>query len=116
MQNSHSVVLLLIHENFEYTVCQSFPNLFGSRYPNYMELFVQGVQLWYHDPLVTIPVLKLFSELVQNRSQRLLFDVTSPNGVLLFREASKLIVTYLDRILSLTDIPEADLYRRKYPP
>ena len=80
-----------------------------------MELFVQGIQLWYHDPLVTIPVLKLFSELVQNRSQRLLFDVTSPNGVLLFREASKIIVTYGDRILSLTDIPEAELYRRKYP-
>ena len=80
-----------------------------------MELFVQGIQLWYHDPLVSIPVLKLFSELVQNRSQRLLFDVTSPNGVLLFREASKIIVTYGDRILSLTDIPEAELYRRKYP-
>ena len=86
-----------------------------SRYPNYIELFLQGVQLWYHDPLVAIPVLRLFSELVQNRSQRLLFDVTSPNGVLLFREASKIIVAYGERVLSLNDIPEADLYRRKYP-
>jgi hypothetical protein len=39
-------------------------------------------------------VLKLFAELVQNRSQRLQFDVSSPNGILLFREASKIICTY----------------------
>jgi exportin-7 len=36
-------------------------------------------------------VLKFFGELVQNRSQRLQFDVSSPNGILLFREISKLI-------------------------
>lgn len=29
-----------------------------------------------------------------NRSQRLLFDVSSPNGILLFRETSKMITTY----------------------
>ena len=50
--------------------------------------------MWFHDPAVTTPVLKLFSELVTNRSQRLQFDVSSPNGILLFREASKVIVAY----------------------
>ncbi|GFW59359.1 exportin-7 [Trichonephila clavipes] len=50
--------------------------------------------MWYHDPAVTTPVLKLFAELVVNRSQRLQFDVSSPNGVLLFREASKVVVNY----------------------
>ena len=43
---------------------------------------------------VTSPLLKLFAELVQNRSQRLQFDSTSPNGVLLFREASKVLCSY----------------------
>lgn len=43
---------------------------------------------------VTSPILKLFAELVQNRSQRLQFDSTSPNGVLLFREASKVLCSY----------------------
>ena len=43
---------------------------------------------------MTTPILKLFAELVQNRSQRLQFDVSSPNGILLFREASKIICTY----------------------
>lgn len=50
--------------------------------------------MWAHDPQVTTPVLKLFAELVQNRSQRLQFDISSPNGILLFREASKVICAY----------------------
>ena len=33
-------------------------------------------------------------ELLQNRSQRLQFEVSSPNGILLFREASNMLVTY----------------------
>lgn len=36
----------------------------------------------------------LFVFCLLNRSQRLLFDVSSPNGILLFRETSKMITTY----------------------
>jgi exportin-7 len=50
--------------------------------------------VWYHEPAVTTPVLKLMAELAQSRSQRLLFDVSSPNGYLLFREVSKIIDSY----------------------
>lgn len=63
-------------------------------YPAYTPILHRAIELWYHDPSVTTPVLKLFAELVVNRSQRLQFDVSSPNGVLLFREASKVIVNY----------------------
>lgn len=55
---------------------------------------IRAVELWAHDPSVTTPVLKFFAELVQNRSQRLQFDVSSPDGILLFRETSKLICCY----------------------
>ena len=65
----------------------------------------RAVELWFHDPNVTTPVLKLTVELVQNRSQRLQFDVSSPNGILLFRETSKMIVNYGSRVLQL-DIPK----------
>lgn len=64
------------------------------RYPSYTPILLRAVELWCHDPQVTTPVLKLFAELVQNRSQRLQFDVSSPNGILLFREASKIICSY----------------------
>lgn len=67
---------------------------FVSSYPDYTPILIRAVELWAHDPAVTTPVLKLFSELVQNRSQRLQFEVSSPNGILLFREASKIICCY----------------------
>ena len=55
-------------------------------------------------------MLKLFAELVQNRSQRLQFDVSSPNGILLFREASKIICTYGSRILNVNVSKEQASY------
>lgn len=55
---------------------------------------MRALEIWYHDPQLTTPILKLFAELVQNKSQRLQFDVSSPNGILLFREASKVICSY----------------------
>ena len=67
---------------------------FSNFYPAYTPVLQRAVEIWYQDPQVTTPVLKLFAELVQNRSQRLQFDVSSPNGILLFREASKIICTY----------------------
>ena len=56
---------------------------------------------------VTTPILKLFAELVQNRSQRLQFDVSSPNGILLFREASKIICSYGEKMSAVA--PQAGL-------
>ena len=67
---------------------------FGYSYPAYTPILQRAIELWFHDPHVTTPVLKLMAEIAQNRSQRLQFDVCSPNGVLLFREASKMICAY----------------------
>lgn len=41
--------------------------------------------------------------------------MTSPNGVLLFREASKAITTYGEHLLAITDIPQDKIYPLKYP-
>jgi exportin-7 len=76
-------------------------------------VLIRALELWYHDPAVTTPVLKLFAELAQNRSQRLQFDVSSPNGILLFREVSKVIVGFGTRVLSLGNIPTEQLYPLK---
>ncbi len=46
------------------------------------------------------PLLKFFAELVHNKCQRIAFECSSPNGILLFREASRLLVTYGRRILA----------------
>lgn len=40
-------------------------------------------------PEVTTALLKFMAEFVLNKTQRLTFDSSSPNGILLFREVSK---------------------------
>lgn len=83
-----------------------------TRYPNYTPILLHAVELWHHEPQVTTPVLKLFAELVQNRSQRLQFDASSPNGILLFREASKVICSYGNHILNV-EVPKDQIYPLK---
>jgi len=61
---------------------------------------------------VTTPLLKFVAELVLNKSQRLTFEPSSPNGILLFREVSKLLVAYGSRNLALS--AQDDVYTRKY--
>ncbi|KAG5840585.1 hypothetical protein ANANG_G00190320 [Anguilla anguilla] len=78
-----------------------------------MPILQRAIELWYHVPACTTPVLKLMAELVHNRSQRLQFDVSSPNGILLFRETSKMITTYGNRILTIGEVPKDQVYALK---
>lgn len=62
---------------------------------------------------VTTPLLKFMAEFVLNKTQRLTFDISSPNGILLFREVSKLLVAYGTRILSVPTTNDIYAYRYK---
>jgi len=75
-------------------------------------LFSRALDVWWDDPEVTTPLLKFISEFVYNKAQRIIFDQSSPNGILLFREASTILVTYGTRILQRTQF--RDLYVEKY--
>ena len=52
------------------------------------------------------------AEFVVNKTQRLTFDSSSPNGILLFREVSSLVVEYGKRVLALPT--SSDPYTSKY--
>uniref|UniRef100_A0A8D3E9P0 Exportin 7 n=1 Tax=Scophthalmus maximus TaxID=52904 RepID=A0A8D3E9P0_SCOMX len=91
---------------FAFNAKTSFMMLFDWIYPAYMPILQRAIELWYHDPACTTPVLKLMAELVHNRSQRLQFDVSSPNGILLFRETSKMITTYGSSLIPRADYPK----------
>uniref|UniRef100_A0A1D1Y733 Exportin-7 n=1 Tax=Anthurium amnicola TaxID=1678845 RepID=A0A1D1Y733_9ARAE len=86
--------------------------LFDWLYPSHMPLLLKGVTHWTDTPEVTTPLLKFMAEFVFNKAQRLTFDSSSPNGILLFREVSKLMVAYGTRILSLPI--SADIYSSRY--
>ncbi|CAK9160504.1 unnamed protein product [Ilex paraguariensis] len=86
--------------------------LFDWLYPAHMPILLKGISHWADTPEVTTPLLKFMAEFVLNKAQRLTFDSSSPNGILLFREVSKLLVAYGSRIFSLPNA--ADIYAFKY--
>nr|XP_018624016.1 exportin-7 isoform X3 [Nicotiana tomentosiformis] len=86
--------------------------LFDWLYPAHIPLLLKAITIWADTPEVTTPLLKFIAEFVLNKSQRLNFETSSPNGILLFREVSKLIVAYGSRILSLPS--HVDMYQFKY--
>lgn len=92
---------------------KTYSLLFEWLYNNHMPLVLRTMDVWADSPEVTTPLLKFFAEFVLNKTQRLTFDSSSVNGILLFREVSKLLVTYGQRILQHTgNLP--DPYRTKY--
>ncbi|XP_026489379.1 exportin-7-A [Vanessa tameamea] len=97
---------------FAFNTKTTYMMLFDWIYPVYLKLVLRGVELWYTEPALTTPALKLAAELAQNRNQRLQFDVSSPNGILLFRELSNIICAYGSRILTV-DVNKKQMYAMK---
>mmetsp|Transcript_37087 Transcript_37087/g.148002 ORF Transcript_37087/g.148002 Transcript_37087/m.148002 type:complete len:1034 (-) Transcript_37087:449-3550(-) len=63
------------------------------------------------------PLLKFYAELVSNKPPRIIFDPSSPNGILLFRETSKIIVSYCTATLAQWNAAGrqgSDPYRQLY--
>lgn len=54
-------------------------------YPAYTPIVVRAIEIWPHDEL-GIAILRFWHEFVSNKSSRVTFDSSSPNGILLFRE------------------------------
>lgn len=57
--------------------------------PTHFPVIIAVLEAWADVPEVTTAVLKFMAEFVLNKTQRLTFDSSSPNGILLFREVSK---------------------------
>jgi hypothetical protein len=65
--------------------------LFDWLYPAHMPTLLCCLEAWADCPEVTTAALKFMGEFVLNKTQRLTFDASSPNGILLFREVSKVL-------------------------
>ncbi|TPX35726.1 hypothetical protein SmJEL517_g01976 [Synchytrium microbalum] len=81
-------------------------------YP-YSPVLIRGLEANYDHPCAQA-ILKFFNEFVQNKSQRLNFDISSPNGILLFRETSRVISTYGRLALSRTVMDDNAKWTQKY--
>jgi len=98
---------------FAFNTKSSYAMLFDIIYPNFTEVLNKALEVWSHEPAVTTPVLKMMTEMALNRGQRLNFDVSSPNGILLFKEASKFLKTYGTRLLEMGEPPKEQLYSHR---
>ncbi len=78
----------------------SYGLLFDAIYPVYLKPLGKAAAIWAGAPEVMNPLLKFYAELVNAKGQRIKFAPSSPNGILLFREISGVVVTYGRALLS----------------
>jgi len=90
----------------------TYKQIFDWFYPDVMPVFIRTAEIWYHSHEVSSQLLKFVAELVFSKSARINFPPSSPNGILLFRETSKILVAYGQRLLGFT--PKEDPYVEKY--
>ncbi|KAL6753879.1 armadillo-type protein [Haematococcus lacustris] len=89
--------------------------LFDWMYPAHFPTIIKCLEAWADVPAVTTPLLKFMAEFVFNKTTRLAFEPSSPNGILLFREVSKMIVIYGKALLGAgRPPPGANLYDSRY--
>lgn len=86
--------------------------LFDLLYPTYFPLFNKISQVYYNNPTVIIALFKFLLEFVTNKSQRISFELSSANGILLFREISTILCVYGSQILQIP--VQNNIYKEKY--
>lgn len=91
---------------------RTYGSLFDLLYPTHFPVLERAAETWFDAPEVTSPLLKLMMELVYNKAQRITFEQSSPNGILLFRQTSAILVSIGSRILRHP--VGQDIYRERY--
>jgi exportin-7 len=80
---------------------RTFSCIFDFLYPTYFPVFVRAAEELFDHPPAMAALLKFLQELAYNKAQRVMFDQSSANGILLFRELSSVVVAYGRRIQPL---------------
>ncbi len=80
---------------------RTYGAVFEWLYPTHTPLLHAAMDAYGDDPAVAVPLLKFAAEFALNKTQRCTFDTSSVNGILLFREMSRLVCAYGRRVLSL---------------
>ena len=86
--------------------------LFDILFPAIFPMLNRVAETLYEDPAVVNVLLKFLKEFVQNKGQRIYFEQSSANGILLFREASSILCSYGSHILQIPT--RENVYAEKY--
>merc|ERR1740139_1212789 len=99
-----------LHNRRTYTL------LFDMLHPKALEILPKVADTWHDQPDVMISLLRFMHEFCHNKSNRVNFDQSSPNGILLFRTTSDVVCAYGRRLLA-TPAPPAgtqEMYKKRY--
>ncbi|KAF7729675.1 hypothetical protein EC973_004048 [Apophysomyces ossiformis] len=92
---------------------RNFLYFFDWFHPDYMAILLRAIEAWSPDPIVNT-LLNFLAEFVHNKNQRLHFEVSSPNGILMFRDANQAICSFGRKILEKQVTDESSKYPYKY--
>ncbi|KAI9232503.1 MAG: hypothetical protein BYD32DRAFT_428231 [Podila humilis] len=70
----------------------------------YTPLAIRAIEIWPQDEL-GIAILRFWHEFVTNKSSRITFDSSSPDGILLFRQTSNILSTLGQNLLGRSTNP-----------
>jgi exportin-7 len=93
---------------------RTFGMLFDIIEPQHTPLLTKVADLWYDQPDVMISLLRFVHEFCHNKANRVNFDQSSPNGILLFRATSDVICALGRRMLANSSLPSGDIYKLRY--
>lgn len=95
---------------------RTYSMLFDILHPQHLPLFAKVADTWHDQPDVIISLLRFMQEFCHNKANRVNFDQSSANGILLFRATSDVVCAYGRRLLA-TPPPtggEMEMYKKRY--
>lgn len=93
---------------------RSYGMLFDMLEPRHMPLLSRVADIWFDQPDVMISLLRFVQEFCHNKANRVNFDQSSPNGILLFRATSDVVCAFGRRALNASTPSSGDIYKSKY--
>jgi exportin-7 len=95
---------------------KTYSALFDILHPRYLTLLSKVADIWHDQTDVVIGLLRFLHEFCHNKANRVNFDQSSPNGILLFRCTSDVVCAYGSRLLSMPPPSKNDpeIYKKRY--
>jgi exportin-7 len=95
---------------------KTYSALFDILHPLYLPLLAKVADVWYDQTDVIISLLRFLHEFCHNKANRVNFDQSSPNGILLFRCTSEVVCAYGRRLMATPPPPPGspEIYKKRY--
>ena len=95
---------------------KSYGNLFDMLHPTHLPFLSKVAEVWHDQVDVSVSLLRFLGEFCNNKANRVNFDNSSPNGILLFRYTSDVVCAYGSRLLNAPSLSSNDpeIYKKRY--